>query len=59
MFFLSIGVVPITLWIWTTELTVWFWAGYLYLKAVKEGKVDDSTFSWINDTEISPSFGQV
>jgi len=59
VFFLSIGVVPITSWIWTTELTVWFWATYFYLKAKKEGKTEDFLFPWINDTEISPSFGQV
>ena len=59
VFFLSIGVVPITAWIWTTEMTVWIWASYLSLKAEKEGKTDNFTYPWINDTSVSPSFGQV
>ena len=61
VFFLSIGVVPITSWIWTTELTVWFWAFYLWEKVTKAGSVsvEDIPDAWINDTNISPSFGQV
>ena len=56
VFFMSIGVYPLTSWIWTTELTVWFWTYYLWTKAKNVGFV---SIVFINETQISFSFGQV
>jgi len=56
VFFISIGVVPISLWMWTTEMTMWFWQSDL---SMVDGLMKFLGQTIINDSFISFSFGQV
>ena len=56
VFFLSIGMVPMSLWIWTTEMTMWYWQNDLWTADKIEDFLGDAL---TNDTQISFSFGQV
>ena len=56
VFFMSIGMVPMSFWIWTTEMTLQVWPYYIWNKA---GETGDFANGWINDTNLSFSFGQV
>ena len=59
VFFFSIGVAPIASWIWTTESTVQLWASNSWDVTMDLGFIWLFHNPWINDAEISPSFGQV
>jgi hypothetical protein len=63
VFFMSIGMVPLSLWIWTIEMTLWFWA---YTTATNLRRfTHNHKLLWkvilepVGDTQISLSFGQV
>jgi len=57
VFFLSIGMVPMSLWIWTTEMTMWYWQNDLWTADKIEAFLGGGSVT--NDSQISFSFGQV
>ena len=58
MFFLSIGIIPMSFWIWMTEVTMWYLGHESWMVAGGLIVLKNGT-DWFTDIPLSFGFGQV